>query len=101
MRWRCTYRARKALPLDPDVLRRLIRDKLQDGRLPYDSIPRMWGGKGDGEICDACEESVTPSQMIMEGVSTDVSKHAVQFHVACFYLWDVERREPAPARGPE
>ena len=84
--------------MNTDGLRRLIRDKLEDGRLPYNSIPRMWGGKGAGEICDACDESVTAPQMIMEGVSTDVLKRAVQFHVACFYLWDVERKDPSAPR---
>ena len=84
--------------MDTDVLRQLIRDKLEDGRLPYNSIPRVWGGKGDGEICDACEERVTPAQLVMEGVSTDMVKRAVQFHVGCFYLWDVERRDPSAPR---
>jgi hypothetical protein len=84
--------------LDTDVLRQLIRDKLEDGRLPYNSIPRVWGGKGAGEICDACEESVTPAHLVMEGVSTDMVKRAVQFHVGCFYLWDVARRDPSAPR---
>jgi hypothetical protein len=40
-------------------LRLLIRSKLADGRLPVNGIPRMWGGPGAGESCDACEGIVT------------------------------------------
>ena len=63
--------------------------KLADGRLPNNHIPRIWGGPGNGEICDGCDEIVTKGQMIMEGLSGKDS--GVQFHVACFYVWDVER----------
>ena len=80
--------------MDSQPLRRLIRDKLGDGRLPHNSIPRVWGGAGAGETCDACEELVTKTQFIMEGVSTDNGKIAIQFHVACFKIWDEERMVP-------
>jgi hypothetical protein len=36
----------------------LISAKLADGRLPHDSIPRVWGGPGNNEDCDACEETI-------------------------------------------
>lgn len=77
------------LHMDTSTLRLLIRGKLADGRLPHDHIPRMWGGPGDGETCDGCDETVTKGQMIMEGL--DTSGCGVQFHVACFYVWDAER----------
>ena len=64
--------------------------KLADGQLPHDSIPRMWGGPGNGETCDGCGEIVTKTQMLMEGLS--IKSHGVQFHVQCFYVWDVERQ---------
>ena len=57
---------------------------------PNNHIPRMWGGPGNGEICDECDETVTKAQMIMEGLSGKAA--GVQFHVACFYVWDVERQ---------
>src|SRR6267142_6173207 len=31
-------------PMEIEALRLLIRSKLNDGRLPYDSMPRFWGG---------------------------------------------------------
>lgn len=80
--------------MDKPVLRLMIQEKLADGRLPHDSIPRMWGGPGHGETCDGCGEIVTTTQMVMEGLSTDsgAKDSGVQFHVACFHMWDVERQ---------
>lgn len=71
-------------------LRLLIRQKLADGRLPHDSIPRFWGGPSDGEDCDVCETVVRADQLLMECIST-ATNQGLQFHVACFYLWDEER----------
>jgi hypothetical protein len=56
--------------MDRESLNRVIRAKLADGRLPQNSIPRVWGGAGNGETCDACEETITKVQFVMEGVST-------------------------------
>ena len=91
--------------MDYDALCLLIRQKLADGRLPHDSIPRIWGGPGAGETCDACGDAVMKTQMIMEGISASVEGASVQFHVACFQVWDVERQvighEPSgPDSGP-
>ena len=73
---------------------RLIRQKLADGRLPQNSIPRVWGGPSHGEICDACDEKIGEHQFVMEGAFTDHTKRALQFHVPRFYLWDAERTVP-------
>ena len=78
--------------MEDHPLRLLIRTKLDDGRLPHDSIPRIWGGPGNGETCDACEETISKAQMLMEGVGT--KEGGVQFHVRCFHLWDAERNVP-------
>jgi hypothetical protein len=80
--------------MDQDSLRALIKSKLADGRLPHDSIPRVWGGPGNDETCDACGLGVNKNQFVMEGVSTDASKRAVQFHVKCFHIWDEVRTAP-------
>jgi hypothetical protein len=80
--------------MDPESLRLLIQRKLDDGRLPHNSIPRVWGGPGNGEACDACEEPIPKNQLIMEGISLDGGQGPVQFHVKCFYLWDEVRQAP-------
>ena len=77
--------------MDEDSLRRLIRQKLADGRLPLNSIPRIWGGPGAGEPCDACEERIAVPALVMEGIA--LGGHSpLQLHVRCFYVWDAERR---------
>ena len=91
--------------MEAETLRLLIRSKLDDGRLPYNSMPRFWGGPGDGEVCDACEEPITKEQLVMEGIASTLSdrrdKKPVQFHVVCFHVWDAERRAPnGHAPGP-
>jgi hypothetical protein len=84
--------------MDAPILRLLIQEKLLTGHLPHDRIPRMWGGPGSGETCDACGESVTKDQMVMENL--DAVGCGVQFHVACFYVWNVERQLLVPeSRG--
>jgi hypothetical protein len=52
--------------MDMEALRLLIRSKLNDGRLPYDSMPRFWGGVGDGEQCDVCDTLITKEQLVQE-----------------------------------
>jgi hypothetical protein len=71
-------------------IRDLIRERLADGRLPYTPIPRTWGGPGSGETCDGCGKTVTTAQLVIENL--DAGGRGVQFHVACFHVWDVERR---------
>jgi hypothetical protein len=80
--------------MEVKAVRLLIRQKLRDGRLPYNGIPRFWGGPSDGEQCDACDRVIT-DQMVMEGIgSAGVGRHSIQMHLDCFALWDEERREP-------
>jgi hypothetical protein len=78
--------------MNPEDLRVLILSKLADGRLPLNSIPRVWGGPGNGETCDACERIITKDEFVMEGISLAGGKAPLQLHVKCFWLWDEERR---------
>ena len=71
-------------------LRQLVRAKLADGRLPHDSIPRVWGGPANGESCDACETVIPQTEFIIEGISATTGM-GIQLHVPCFYIWDSER----------
>jgi hypothetical protein len=75
-------------------IRTLIRDKLQDGRLPLNGIPRFWVGPSNGEECNACDRFIT-GPLVVEGIAaTDGVRTPVQMHIACFAIWDEERREP-------
>jgi len=86
--------------LDTDARRRLIRDKLADGRLPVDSIARGVVGQSRGELCDGCGEEVQPPGMVMKGVAS--LGGVLRFHVDCFYIWDGECKwfTPPPNEAP-
>ena len=73
------------------AIRALIRDKLQDGRLPGGSTPRVFGRPGNWKKCDACGETVAKNQLVMDCIGEHYPK-TLQFHVRCFYIWDSERR---------
>ena len=72
------------------ALRLLIRSKLADGRLPHKSTPQVWGGPGNNETCDACTETISKAQLVIEATGGD--RRTMQFHVRCFNLWNAERR---------
>ena len=80
--------------MDQTALRLLIQGKLDKGRLLHDVIPRIWGGYGNGETCDACDEIVSGNQYILEGSYLGGERGSVQFHAECFYLWDSMRAAP-------
>lgn len=65
-----------------EALRLLIQRKLSDGRLPYNRMPRFWGGPGAGEPCTACDSCITKQQLVMEGrASTRTDEKPIRFHV--------------------
>jgi hypothetical protein len=79
--------------MESDAIRLLIRQKLQDGRLPYDGIPRFWGGPSEAEHCDACDRLIT-NDTVMEGIgSAGGGRKSIQMHVECFALWYEVRGE--------
>ena len=80
--------------MEPMSLHALIRQKLADGRLPHNSIPRVWGGPSHAEVCDACEGKIGPNQFVMECISVAQGKQALQFHVECLNICDKERDVP-------
>ena len=54
--------------MDQLSLRRLVQEKLLDGRVPQNSIARVWGGQGNNETGVACDQVVTPTEFVMEGI---------------------------------
>jgi hypothetical protein len=85
--------------MQPEALRLLIREKLQDGRLPRESAPRVRGSPGHGATCDACGEIITANQVMVElglyrGVELGLYRGNDKswcLHADCFMLWDTER----------
>jgi hypothetical protein len=91
--------------MDQQDLQIIIRQKLQTGALPRNSIPRIWGGPGSGEICDACDSVIPPhDEWVMEGIGLPPDRTPLQLHVECFHLGERERRalsgQPEPPLRP-
>ena len=75
------------------AIRTLIRDKLGDGRLPVNGFPRFWVGPSDGEECHGCDRLIV-GPLVVEGIASAAGgRQAIQMHIACFAIWDEERRE--------
>ena len=79
--------------MDKHSLRLVIQAKITEGRLPRERLPRMLTARGNGETCDGCGIPVTTAQRLMEGWDND--RPGVRLHIACFHVWEVERRLPA------
>jgi hypothetical protein len=76
-------------------LRLLIRGRLESGDLTHYALRRVSGGPGNGESCVACKEIIAKTQFAIEGIGDHLT--ALQFHVGCFSLWNIERAALAGA----
>src|SRR5213594_4951231 len=58
------------------------------------AAPRRSGGVPvTGKTCDACGMTITKGQLLMDGAArVGRGDWSVQFHVACFEVWNEERR---------
>jgi hypothetical protein len=78
--------------MQAEAIRFLIRQKLQDGRLPRGSTPRAFGRPGNWQKCDACEETMANALPMIEVYSLTNDKKSVRFHVDCHRIWNGEQR---------
>jgi hypothetical protein len=72
----------------------IIRRKLRGGRLPCAWPLILSVDPGSGGICDACDNPLLPTQMVMTLRGRDPF---VRLHADCFLLWDDIRSETAKA----
>ena len=72
--------------MEPSALRLIIASKLAEGRVPFKIIPRISGGAGYGQMCNACDEPITKEHMGLEEMG--LGQNALHFHVRCFNVWD-------------
>lgn len=81
--------------MDVEAIRLLIRQKLQDGRLPHDRATRFWARPGAEQMCDACESPIAKDQMAVEGFALRIGdSKPLQVHAGCYQVWDAERCPP-------
>ena len=82
--------------MKPHIVNR-ARAKLAAGRLPLPSSSpgKLWVGRGNGRLCDVCDQSITDTETEFE---TDLlSGQTIRFHGPCFEAWKTLARD----RGPE
>jgi hypothetical protein len=79
--------------LSKDEILRLIRRKIQSGVLPNVPAKEIWGGRGTGAQCAACDRTINPSEPEIEADCMDnVSRF---YHAECHLLMEKERGRTA------
>ena len=79
------------------AVRRVVRDKITDGRLPRDRIGTVSATYGADELCDACSASVQPEEVLYK--LARAGSDGFVFHAACFALWRDERNSMTSVRA--
>ena len=74
--------------MELEAIRALIRAKMQDGRLPRDSVPQAFGHPGNLENCGVCGQVLRTSKLMMQ---FSISAKVFLLHGDCFLLWMEER----------
>ncbi len=85
--------------MDVDEIRRLIREKIARGLLPSTPAREIWGGRGTGAVCAACDRPIAPSESEIEADCVDDVPRF--YHAECHQLMEAERgRTHAPESRP-
>jgi len=76
--------------MDADALRQLIRQRIQDGRLPRDDTLELAHGHGIGQVCDGCGAEIARDQSMTVRIDR-TNYRTIRLHDECFRIWDAER----------
>jgi hypothetical protein len=76
--------------MSPDIVRQLIRRRIEDGRLPLARTIELWHGPGLGQTCDGCGLPIVMAD-VMSLLCTD-DWRAIHFHKDCFLVWTAEKQ---------
>lgn len=77
--------------VDTEAIRRIIRHKLESGRLPLEIASRVWGSAAAGATCGGCDMSINRSQLALDGFARTPGKKTPRLHLRCFEIWAQER----------
>jgi hypothetical protein len=78
----------------PNLVRQLIRHRIEDGSLPRDRTIELWHARGFGQTCDGCGLAITTNDWMCLLCADDW--RAVRLHEDCLALWEEERRVLIP-----
>jgi len=86
--------------MDAEVVRHLIRRRLEDGRLPRNPAAELAYGQGIGQECDGCGVIIlTDQQMTVRICAGDW--RTIRLHDDCFSTWENERLKAWQRRGAQ
>lgn len=80
-----------------DTVRRVVRDKIADGRLPRDRIGAVSATYGANRVCDACSRPMSPDEVVYKLARMD--SDGFVFHATCFAIWRDERNSMTSVRA--
>ena len=76
--------------MSDEVIRQLIRQRINDGRLPRHRLIEVFYGSGVGQECDACSGLIEQDQRMTVRICSE-DWRTIRLHDDCFQIWDVER----------
>jgi hypothetical protein len=84
-----------------DNLCRLIRTAIIEDRLPRSGDkPRVFGGRGDGQICACCHVRIEPTDVQYDvDCKLGAAVHTLSMHMGCFEVWEAESRALSTLAG--
>lgn len=84
--------------MEPEQIRRQIRERLTSGELPLGHPQRVWAGFGTGQTCAICDASIPPRALEIEAHGAD-DKYRY-YHRDCYLLLVDERFRAARPPDP-
>jgi len=80
-----------------DAVRRVVRDKISDGRLPRDRMGAVSASHGIDRLCDACSLSISPEEVVYKVLR--MGSDGFVFHATCFAIWRYEQHSMTSVRS--
>ena len=78
------------------TVRRVVRDKIADGRLPGDRAGSVSATNGTDERCSVCSEPVSLEEVLYRLARARLGRFV--FHATCFAIWRDERNKMTSVR---
>jgi hypothetical protein len=72
-----------------EELRRRVRHRIAEGRLPSRVVTDLYAGFGRNDVCSACGDAITPQQVEYE-LADPRDESPIVLHLHCHRLWQVE-----------
>jgi hypothetical protein len=72
--------------LSADQLIEIIRQRIEDGRLPCVRPDTIYAGYGSGEPCDGCDDRIESTKIVYD-VPFPAASRSLKLHFPCYVIW--------------